>query len=210
MPSLITGTPLGTVTTQEELYLEGSPYIFIQDATANLLRNPDAQGYYWGLSGTASYPVYQIGCVQDVSLTEGLTMNDVRCDTEGVKATIQRRDYVEFNLTILSLLPLAVLRHTLNLSVPTTGTGYELVGIGGINNNRFYHVYAPKIYDEDTGDALYFNLHRAQFVDAWTIDFKQGEPWTVTGLKLRAYSDSTMPTTQRFGVIARFDPSALP
>lgn len=210
MTTLITGTPVGTLTTQEEIFLEGSPYIFIQDATANLLRNPDSEGYYWGLSGTASLPVYQLGCVLDVSLTEGLTMNDVRCDTEGTKATIQRRDYVEFNLTITSLLPLTVLRHTLNLSIPTTGTGYEKVGIGGINNNRFYHVYAPKIYDEDTGDALYFNLHRAQFVDAWTIDFKQGEPWTVNGLKLRAYSDSTKPTTQRFGTIIRYDPSALP
>jgi hypothetical protein len=210
MPALLTGTPAGTLVTQEEIYLEGAPYIFIQDATATLLRNPDANGYYWGLSGTPTYPVNQIGCIQDVSLTEGLTMNDVRCDTVGVKATIQRRDYVEFNLTILSLFPLTVLRNILNLSIPTTGTGFEMVGIGGINNNRFFHVYAPKVYDEDTGDALYFNLHRAQFVDAWTIDFKNGEPWTVSGLKLRAYADDTMPTTQRFGVIARFDPSALP
>jgi hypothetical protein len=210
MPSLVTGTPQGTLVTQDELYLEGAPYLFLQDATAALLRNPDSEGYYWGLSGSVTYPVYQLGCVQDVSLTEGLTMNDVRCDTEGTKATIQRRDYVEFNMTILSLFPLTALSRILNISVPTTGTGYEKVGIGGINNNRFFHVYAPKIYDEDTGDALYFNLHRAQFVDAWTIDFKQGEPWTVSGLKLRAYSDSTKPTTQRFGTIIRYDPSLLP
>jgi hypothetical protein len=209
MPALVTGTPDGNLITQEELYLEGSPYIFIQDTTANPLRNPDSDGFYWGLSGTTTYPVYQIGCVQDVSLTEGLTMNDVRCDTVGVKATIQRRDYVEFNMTILSLFPLTALRHLLNLSTPVTGTDYEKVGIGGINNNRFYMAYAPKIYDEDNGDALYFHLHRAQFVDAWTIDFKQGEPWTVTGLKLRAYADDTKPTTQRFGVIARLDVSAL-
>ena len=209
MPALVTGTPAGNLITQEELYLEGSPYIFVQDATANPLRNPDADGFYWGLSGTSVYPVYQIGCVQDVSLTEGLTMNDVRCDTVGTKATIQRRDYVEFNMTVLSLFPLTALRHLLNLSTPVTGTDYEKVGIGGINNNRFYMAYAPKIYDEDNGDALYFHLHRAQFVDAWTIDFKQGEPWTVTGLKLRAYADDTKPTTQRFGVIARLDVSAL-
>jgi hypothetical protein len=209
MPALVTGTPAGNLITQEELYLEGSPYIFVQDATANPLRNPDADGFYWGLSGTSLYPVYQIGCVQDVSLTEGLTMNDVRCDTVGTKATIQRRDYVEFNMTVLSLFPLTSLRHLLNLSTPVTGTDFEKVGIGGINNNRFYMAYAPKIYDEDNGDALYFHLHRAQFVDAWTIDFKQGEPWTVTGLKLRAYADDQKPTTQRFGVIARLDVSAL-
>ena len=210
MTTLVTGTPLGTITTQEELYVEGSPYIFIQDATANPLNNPDSDGFYWGLSGTSSYTVKQLGCVQDVSLTEGLTMNDVRCDTVGVKATIQRRDYVEFNMTILSMFPLAVTREVLNLSTPTTGTGKEKVGIGGINNNRFFHVYAPKIYDEDTGDILIFHLHRAQFVDAWTIDFKNGEPWTISGLKLRAYADDTKPTTQRFGVIVRADASALP
>lgn len=209
MPALITGTPAGNLVTQEEIYLEGSPYLFIQDATANPLRNPDGDGFYWGLSGTTPYPVYQIGCVQDVSLTEGLTMNQVRCDTEGDKATIQRRDYIEFNLTILSVFPLTALRHILNLSTPVTGTDYEKVGIGSINNNRFYMAYAPKVYDEDTGDALYFHLHRAQFVDAWTIEFRQGEPWTVTGLKLRAYSDSTKPTSQKFGVIARYDVSAL-
>jgi hypothetical protein len=210
MTALVTGTPLGNLDTQEELYLEGSPYIFIQDATAAPLYNPDAEGYYWGLSGTSTYPVQQLGCIQDVSLTEGLTMNEVRCDTVGTKATIQRRDYVEFNLTILSVFPLATVRNLLNLSAPTTGTGYEKVGIGGINNNRFFMVYAPKVYDEDTGDALYFHLHRAQFVDAWTIEFRQGEPWTVTGLKLRAYADDTKPTTQRFGAIIRYDPSALP
>lgn len=210
MTALITGTPLGTIVTQEELVLEGSPYIFIQDATANPLNNPDSDGYYWGLSGTTLYPVKQLGCVQDVSLTEGLTMNDVRCDTVGVKGSVQRRDYIEFNLTILSLLPLAVSREILNLSTPTTASGIEKVGIGGINNNRFFHVYAPKIYDEDTGDILIFHLHRAQFVDAWTIDFKQGEPWTVTGLKLRGYADDTKPTSQRFGVIVRSDASALP
>lgn len=209
MTALVTGTPAGNLVTQEEVYLEGSPYIFIQDATANPLRNPDGDGYYWGLSGTTLYPVYQLGCVNDVSLTEGVTMNDIRCDTVGTKGTIQRRDYVEFNMTIQSVFPLTVLRHILNLSIPTTGTDFEKVGIGGINNNRFYMAYCPKIYDEDTGDALYFHLHRAQFVDAWEIGFRQGEPWTVTGLKLRAYADDTKPTTQRFGVIVRYDPSAL-
>ena len=210
MPSLITGTPLGNVDSQDEVYIEGSPYIFIQQYEASPLNNPDADGYYWGMSGTTAYPVFQVGCVQDVSLTEGVTMNAIRCDTEGDKGMIQRRDYVEFNLTILSQFPLTTLRHLLNLSVPTVSTGKEKVGIGGINNNRFYMAYCPKVYDEDTGDYVVFHLHRAQFVDAWTINMKGGEPWTTTGLKLRAYSDSSKPTSQRFGSIIRADASALP
>lgn len=208
--ALQTGTPLGNVDSQEEIYIEGAPYIFIQQTEANPLYNPDANGYYWGLSGTNTYPVFALGCVLDVSLTEGLTMNAIRCDTDGDRGTIQRRDYIEFNVTIQTLLPLTALRHTLNLSVPTVGTGFEKVGIGPINNNRFYMAYCPKVYDPDTGDLLIFHLNRAQFVDAWSISMTGGEAWKVTGLKLRAYSDASKPSAQAFGTIIRLDPSALP
>jgi hypothetical protein len=137
-------------------------------------------------------------------------MNAIRCDTEGDKGTIQRRDYVEFNLTILSQFPLSTLRHMLNISAPTVSTGLEISGIGTINNNRFYMAYCPKVYDPDTNDYVVFHLHRAQFVDAWTINMKGGEAWTTTGLKLRAYSDSSKPQAQTFGVIVRSDLSAIP
>ncbi len=207
---LVTGTPLGNLDTQEEIYVEGSPYIFIQDYNATPLYNPDADGFYWNMSGTSSYPVFQIGCVQDVSLTEGVTMNAIRCDTIGDKGVIQRRDYVEFNLTITSQFPLTTLRHMLNLSVPVVGTGLEKTGIGQINNARYYMAYCPKVYDQDTGDYIMFHLHRAQFVDAWTINMKSGEAWSTTGLKLRAFADETKPSNQLFGTIVRSDLSALP
>ena len=209
MPALSTGTPLGNGLSQEDLYIEGSPFIIIQDYNANLLNNPDADGYYWGLSGTVTYPYKIIGCIQDVSLTEGLTMNDVRCDTVGIKDTVQRRDYVEFNLTILSLFPLSISADFMNLSPATVITDMEKVGIGGINNTKHYHVYAPKVYDEDSGDLLIFNLHKAKFVDAWTIDFKPAESWAISGVKIRAYADDTKPAGQRFGTIIRSDASAL-
>jgi hypothetical protein len=207
---LTTGTPLGSVISQEDMYIEGAPYLYVQDYAATPLNNPDVSGYYWGLSGTAAAPVYSIGCVVDVSLTEGVTMNDVRCDAVGSKDTIQRRDYVEFNLTVQSLFPLSVLAKLMNLSTATVSTGLEKVGIGSINNQKKYHVYAPKVYDADTGDYLLFHLHKAKFVDAWTIDFRQGEAWQMTGVKLRAYADDTKPDTQLFGVIVRSDLSAIP
>jgi hypothetical protein len=208
--ALVTGTPLGNVDTQSELYIEGAPSIYFQQTEASPLYNPDAGGYYWGMSGTATYPVFEIGCVQDVTLTEGVTMNAIRCDAVGDKGIIQRRDYVEFNLTITSLFDLDVLRHMLNLSVPTIGSGLSKTGIGQINNSRYYMVYTPKVYDADTGDYVMFHLHRAQFVDAWTINMKGGEPWNVTGLKLRAFVDTTKPATQYFGTIVRSDLSAIP
>lgn len=209
--ALATGTPIGNVISQEELYLEGAPTLFIQDYRANPLFNPDAEGYYYGMSGTTVYPVTAIGCIQDVSLTEGLTMNDVRCDTIGVKDTIQKRDYVEFDFTILSMFPLAELRKIMNLSTATVNAGAntEKVGIGGINNSQFWMAYAVQVYDVDTGRWLLFHLHKAKFVDAWTLNFNYGESWTLTGLKLRAYADETKPSAQRFGTIVRVDATSL-
>lgn len=208
---LVTGIPVGNIDAQEEIYLEGAPYLYFQDATATPLNNPDSDGYYWNLSGTSTYPVFRIGCIQDVSMTEGLTINQVRCDTVGDKATIQRRDYIEFSFSFSSLLPFETLRHMLNLgSAPTTGTGKQKLGIGSINNNQFYHFYAPKVYDDVNGDFVAFHLHRAQFVDAFTVNMRAGEPWMVEGVKIRAYADETMPVAQKFGTIIRGDLSALP
>jgi hypothetical protein len=208
---LVTGSPQGSILAQEEIYIEGAPYLYFQDANATPLNNPDGQGFYWNLSGTTAYPVYRIGCIQDVSLTEGLTINQIRCDTVGDKASVQRRDYIEFAFKFTSLLPLTALRHMLNLgSAPTVAAGYEKVGIGSINNNQFYHFYAPKVYDDTAADYVAFHLHRAQFIDAWTINMKAGEGWAVEGIKVRAFADETKNSTAKFGTIVRFDSSALP
>jgi len=90
------------------------------------------------------------------------------------------------------------------------GTGEESVGIGQINNTKKYMVYMPKVYDESSADWLMIHLHKAKFVDAWSIGMTLGEPWRVTGVKIRAYADETKPSNQIFGVIKRFDASALP
>jgi len=207
---LITGTPLGTITSQSELYIEGAPYIYFQDYSATELSNPDAQGFYWGLSGTSVYPVYNIGCVQDVSLGEDVTMNMVRCDTVGDKDAIQKRNHLEVTLSITTLLPLSVLSHILKASIPvSTGGVLEEMGIGNIPNSRKYHIYMPKVYDEDTGDYLAITLHKAKFVDAFSIAMRQGEPWQVTGIKLFAFADDTKPSTQQFATIIRSDASGV-
>jgi hypothetical protein len=207
---IVTGSPLGTINAQEEVYLNSAPYLYFQDATAALLWNPDADGYYWNLSGTATYPVNRIGCIQDVSLSEGLTINQIRCDSVGDKDTVQRRDYIEFAFSFTSLLPLSVLRHTLKfVSAPTVVTDYEKQGIGAINNNQFYHFYAPLVYDDDGGDFVAITLHRAKFVEAFTVNMRSGEPWMVEGIRARAYADETKPAAQKFGTIIRFDRSAL-
>ena len=209
--SLITGSPYGTSVSSESIYINDAPYIYFQDNTPGAMFAPDSDGYYWQLSGTAAYPVYAFECVEAVSLTESRTLNDVICDNVGIVSTTEARDYVELQVTVKSLFPLSNLARILNVSAATVnGSEHtEKVGIGTINNAQYWQVWAPKVYDTAAGDYIAFQLHRVKFVDAWTINMPYANPWTVSGLKLRAYADTTKPTAQQFGVIIRADASVL-
>ena len=205
---LSTGTHLGNIKNQSTVLIEGAPYVYFQNYLANELNNPDVDGYYWNLSGTTTYPVYLIGCLQDVSLGENLTVNAVRCDQVGDKDVIQKRNYLEFKFTLTSLLPLSVLSSMLNSPLaPTINGNLEKLGIGKINNNVYYHVYCPKVYDEVVGDLVSITMHRAKFVNAWTINMKAGEPWQVTGLTIWALYDDSKTAGQEFATIIRSDPN---
>ena len=206
--SLVTGTPPGTTTSQEELYFDGAPNVYIQDYSANPLYNPDGGGYYWGMSGTPTYVVSELACITDVSMEEGVTINDVRCDTVGVKSTIQRRDYVDFIFTLQSIMPLSTFAKLSNYSAALVSSPTEKVGIGTINNSQYWHLYAPKVYNDDVGDYLVIHLHKCQFINQGPLQMRYGEPW-VQQFTLRAYADTTKPTAQTFGTIIRSDASAL-
>jgi hypothetical protein len=208
--TISTGSPIGNLDVQEEIYLEGAPYIFFQDYNATPWFNPDAQGFYWNLSGTTSYPVYEIGCPVDVTFTENLTVNDVLCDHVGTKATIQQRNYVEFSYTLQSFFPFQALRLMLKMGPVTEQSPKQQMGIGPVNNDQYFHVYAPKVYNSDVGDYIWMYLHKAQFVDPFSIAMTFGNPWKATGLKLRAFADTTKPQAQLFGSMGRSDLSAIP
>lgn len=208
---LLTGTPQGTIVSQEEVYIEGAPYIYYQDYSATELNHPDSEGYYWGLSGTATYPVYALGCYSDVTLGEALTMNVVRCDNVGDKSIVQKRDHLELNLTIQTMFPLTSLSPLIKASAPTVNASAntEKMGIGQINNNTFYHFYLPKVYDEDTGDYLIMQLHKAKIVDAFSLAMTSGDNWKLSGIKIYAFADDTKPSAQSFATVVRWDASAL-
>lgn len=204
--ALITGTPAGTLTSSESIYPTSAPYIYFQDYTAGPWYNPDAQGYYWQLSGTSSYPVFGLECVEGVTFTEGRTLNDVVCDNIGVVSTTEIRDYVEFQVTVKSIYPLTNLARVMNFTAPTTSSGvYEKAGIGTINNNQFWQVFAPHVYDTANADWFGIHLHKVRFVEAWTLNMPYGDAWTVSGLRLRGYADTSKPASQQFGVMVRFD-----
>jgi len=209
--ALVTGTPLGNIEVAEELYLEGAPTIYYQDYAASVLKNPDSNGFYWGLSGTTALPVYEMGCVTAVTLTENLTMNDVLCDNVGVKSTIMQRNYLEFTFTIQSMFPFQSLSPVMKGSAVTEDTvnHHQVFGLGQVQQNKYYHVYAPKVYDSDVGDYVLIHSHKAQLVDAFTLNFAFGTPWTLTNIKFRAFADTTKPSTQYFGVFLRSDASVI-
>ena len=208
--ALVTGTPVGNLDTQEDIYLGGAPNIYFQDYTADPLFNPDGDGFYWNLSGTTPYPVFEIGCPNDVSFTEDLTINDVLCDNVGVKDTIQQRNYIQLEFTIRSFFPLQTLRHLLGGGAVTETTPTQKFGFGQINNDQRWMVYAPKVYNTDVGDYVWIHLNKAKFVEAWTINMPFGSNWEVTGLRLRAYADTTKPADQYFGMFGRSDVSVIP
>lgn len=201
----------GTITTQEEVFIEGAPYIYYQDHAAGYAHGPDVDDYYWGLTGTDTYPVYELACYEDVSLSDDLTVNAVRCDQVGDRAVIQKRNHLVFSFSLSTLFPLTTLRPILRASLPdaSPATNFEKMGIGTINNNLYYHVYLPKVYDEDATDWVSITIHRAQFVDAWTIGMVSGDKWMVGGIAVWALSDSTMPTGQEFATVIRYDVSAV-
>ncbi len=205
--SLVTGTPVGILQSTEDVYFEGAPNLYIQRYEANPLYNPDAQGFYWGMTGTSTYNVYEIGCISDFNVTENLTVNDVLCDNIGVKGTVQQRNFIEMNFSIKSFFPFQTLTHLLGGGTVTAANHMEKFGFGKINNNVFWHVYAPKVYDESVGAYIWIWLHKAKFVDAWTINMPFGNSANITGLKLRAFADTTKPAAQLFGMFGRFDPS---
>ena len=207
--ALITGTPAGTIVSQEDIYFEGAPTIFIQQYEAPEWFSPDANGFYWGLTGTATYNIFEIGCITDASLTENLISSDILCDNVGVKDTVQQRQFVELSFTLQSFLPLAVLRHLLKFGAITEVAPVEYMPIGKINNALRYHAWCPKVYDEDVGDYVAIMLHKVKFVDAWTINMPFGTPWQATGIKMRAYADTTKPAAQQFGLWLRSDLSAV-
>ena len=212
--ALITGTPFGITTSQAQL-IDTPPVFYFQEnktsagAVVPLLNNPDGDNFFWNLSGTSANPVFEGGCYDTFAFTDVREVNMVRCDTEGDRSAIQRRTSLTVTFNLKEFFKLTKLRHMLNLSpVTTTAGATEKMGIGQIDNTKFYYLYFPTVYDENTGDFLSVTIHNAQFTSAWAMSFVFANPATVT-IQATAFADTTKPTAQQFGTVIRADPSAI-
>lgn len=208
--ALVTGTPISSVVSQSEVYLEGAPNIYFAAYNVPYLFGPDSEGYYWGMSGTTQIPVYQLGCYENVTLGEATDINNIRCDTVGDKDVIQKRNHLELKFTLKSFLPLANISPVLNGGTVTTNltTHQEKMGLGVIDNSKFYKIYLPKVYDETAGDYVSITGHRCKFVGGgdWTMSY--GQVWSKQ-VTVWMLADESLPASQQFATIIRSDLSAL-
>jgi len=210
--SLNTGTAFGVITPQADLYIEGAPQIYYADINTPYRYGPDSDNFYWQLSGTAQYPVYQLGCYENVTLGDNLTVNSVRCDTVGDKDTIIKRNYLELKFTLKSFFPIKLVAPFFGtaISAVTTNVGEhtEKFGVGAFDNSKYYKVYFPKVYDETAGDYVAITGHRCKMYLAGDISMVFGNVWTVpVVVRLMAYD--ALPTAQLFATVVRADLSAI-
>lgn len=207
--ALVTGSAEGNIITQEDIYIEGAPYVYFQDNDgADELNNPDADDYYWNLSGTTANPVYALGCYEDVRLSDNIEVNAVRCDTVGDVSVMQRRAHLELTFTLKSLFPLTSIQAIIRGSAVTTVASFEKMGIGHVDNSATYYVYFPRVYDEVEGDYLCITGHNCKFVDAWEMTMPFATPWTL-GVTIWMMADDSKPAGQEFATMIRYDPSVL-
>ena len=125
---LLTGIPEGNVQNQDELWIEGAPYIYYQDNRADPLNNPDGDNYFWGMSGTTTYPAFALACYEDVALADDLTVNAIRCDQVGDRGVIQKRNHLVFSFSLSTLVPLSVSQ--LNSDIPNNTAPLTKSGSG--------------------------------------------------------------------------------
>lgn len=200
-------TPTGTLNAAEDLYIEGGPTLYFG---GDAQYAPDANGYYWGVVGTVETPIFTVGCYENFQLGDNITVNEVRCDTVGVKSDISRRNFLEATFDVQALLPLSQLRYLLRWSSALTvaGEDTEYAGIGEINQQEFHMLFFSRIYDTDAGDYVAFTGHRCQFQQGGALQMRYGQPWVV-GVRARMYADENLPSDQRFATAIRYDPSVI-
>lgn len=210
--ALTTGSAFGNVIAQADLYIEGAPQIYYMDISGTYRYGPDSDGFYWQFSGTTLYPVYQLGCYENVTLGDNLDINAIRCDTVGTKDVIMRRNYLELKFTLKSFFPLKTVAPFFGTAIAsvTTNTGehVEKFGIGSFDNARFYKVYFPKVYDEAAGDYVAVTGHRVKLYLAGDISMTYGNVWTVP-VVARFMADESKPSGQLFATVIRADASAI-
>jgi len=208
--ALVTGTAFGETTSSEEIYLESAPQVYFADVNCPYGFGPDSDGFYWQLSGTSTYKVFAVGCYDDVSFGDSVDINAVRCDVVGDKDVIQKRNHMVLKFNLKSFLPFTILSKLMNGGTVTTNLSshMEKFGLGPINNNQFWKIYLPKVYDEVAGDYVAITGHRCKIIATGEIKMSFANVWSMP-VEIWLLADETKPSSQAFATIVRSDLSVL-
>lgn len=209
--SLPTGTvnPTGTRIVNEDIYIDSGPTIYFQDADAALANNPDSDGFYWNLSGTAANPVFEVGCYDDFQFVDNVTSNPITCQALGQIDELQKRDSVGITFTLKSILPFDMLSRVLRGGSVTqnVGEGTEKFGMGSITS-RFWQIFCTKVYDADVGDYVSVTVHRAKFTNGSPLSTPYADAWNIP-IEMMGFADRDKPSDQTFATWVRLDPSVI-
>jgi len=202
-------TPTGQINVGEDIYLEGGPTVWFQSADAPLANDPDSNDVYYGLSGTGTHPIYEIGCYDDFQFVDEVTTNAVQCQALGTVDELQRREHLMATFTLKSLLPFSILSRVMRGGAVITAAldGTEAFGLGEINSQK-YHLYFARQYDPDTGDYVSITCHRAVFTNASPLSTPYADAWNIP-VEMKVLADRSKPRDQRFATVLRLDPSVI-
>lgn len=199
--------PTGTINVGEDVFVEGGPDLWFGGVKKH---SPDANGFFWGITGTAGTPVFKVGCYENFQLADNLTINDVQCDNVGIKGETVRRNFLEATFDLQVLFPLTQLDLMLRLgsSLLDATADTEYASIGEVVQDVFHNVFFSRIYDAATGDWVSVTGHRCSFRWNAPLQTRYGEKWMV-GVAIKFFADENLPAAQRFATMVRWDPSAL-
>lgn len=200
--------PTGTITTADDIFIEGAPEVWFGGVAQY---SPDLDGFYHGITGTPSEPVYKLGCFENFRFGESVTVNEIRCDASGLAKSSQNRDYLSATLDLKSLLPLSMLTHIIRGGAVTLNAGEnaEKMGIGEIDNSVFHKFFFSRVYDEAADDWVSVTGHRCQFTGNFQIAMPYANAWVLTGIEVRMYADTSLPDDQLFATVIRVDDSEI-
>jgi len=200
--------PTGTTVEASDIFIEGAPEVWFGGVAQY---SPDEDGFYHGITGTVDDPVYKLGCFENFRFGESVTLNEIRCDASGLAKTAQDRDYLMVTFDLKTLLPLSTLTHIIRGGDVTVNAAEssEKMGLGRIDNTVFYKFFFSRVYDVAADDWVSVTGHRCQFTGNFQIATPYAQAWVVTGIEVRMYSDSALPTDQSFATVIRVDDSEL-
>lgn len=171
--------------------------VFIQDSAAPMANTTP---YPWGLTGTPTYPVYNLGCLSGVTFTPTIEDMVIECDNGGEVYRTRRVKGYTISGTLKSVLPLSFLSNILGLGTPTDDTtqSIEFAPVG-VYVPRTFHVLIAGKYDNGSVGFYFYKCT----ISGSNFKMPAGTNSAEVSLDITAFADTALPSTHSFGAVLR-------